>query len=153
MLGLSPLGARGLLVARASVSALVIAGQILILTALSWILSGWTSTDLALIAQSVLAIVIAVWAFTAWALLIAGALRAEATLAVANAVFLLLMFGGGLAIPVDSLPWAGVAQWLPTGALVEAMLTPPLAWFPLLVLTVWGLAGSVLATRFFRWES
>lgn len=153
MLGLSPLGARGLLVARASVSALVIAGQILILTALSWILSGWTSTDLALIAQSVLAIVIAVWAFTAWALLIAGALRAEATLAVANAVFLLLMFGGGLAIPVDSLPWAGVAQWLPTGALVEAMLVPPLAWFPLLVLTVWGLAGSVLATRFFRWES
>jgi ABC-2 type transport system permease protein len=153
MLGLSPLGARGLLVARASVSALVIAGQILILTALSWILRGWTSTDLALIAQSVLAIVIAVWAFTAWALLIAGALRAEATLAVANAVFLLLMFGGGLAIPVDSLPWAGVAQWLPTGALVEAMLTPPLAWFPLLVLTAWGLAGSVLATRFFRWES
>lgn len=153
MLGLSPLGARGLLVARTLVSLLIIAGQITVLCILNWILSGWTSTDLGQIAQSAVAILIAVWGFTAWALLIAGALRAEATLAVANAIFLLLMFGGGLAIPVDSLPWAGVAQWLPTGALVQAMQSPPFAWPQLLVLLGWGAVGSALATRYFRWEA
>lgn len=92
------------------------------------------------------------WGYTAWAVLIAGALRAEATLAVANAVFLALMFGGGLAIPLDALPWQGVAQWLPTGAMVQALSTSPMAWLPLAVLAGWAVVGTALATRFFRWE-
>ncbi len=153
MLGLSPLGARGLLAARAAVSLLIITGQSAILLALTWILAGWTSTDAAQIAQSVLGILLAVWAFTAWALFVAGALRAEATLAVSNAIFLLLMFGGGLAVPVDALPWESAAQWLPTGALVASMSVDPLAWVPLCVLIGWAVAGTALATRYFRWEA
>lgn len=153
MLGLSPLGVRGFLLARTLVSLLVISGQILILTVITWFASGWLPSDPARLAQAALGVLLAVWGFTAWALLIAGALRAEATLAVANALFLLLMFGGGLAIPSDSLPWAGFTQWLPTGALVEAMSSTAPAWSPLAVLVGWAVAGSLLAHRFFRWES
>ena len=153
MLGLSPLGARGLLAARTAVSLLIIAVQAAVLVVLTGLLTGWWPTDPAAIAQAFLAILLGVWGYTAWALLIAGALRAEATLAVANAIFLLLMFGGGLAVPADSLPWAGVAQWLPTGAMVDALQSAPLAWVPLLVLAAWGVVGTLLATRFFRWEA
>lgn len=153
MLGLSPLGARGLLAARTVVSLLIIVVQAVILVLLAGLLTGWWPTDLAGVAQAVVAILLGVWAYTAWALLIAGALRAEATLAVANAIFLLLMFGGGLAIAADSLPWAGLAQWLPTGAMVAALQSAPVAWVPLALLAAWGIAGTVLATRFFRWEA
>ncbi len=62
------------------------------------------------------------------------------------------MFGGGLAIR-QSLPWAGLAGFLPTGALVDAMSQPVLAASPLAILVVWGVVGTVLAGRFFRWES
>jgi len=153
MLGLSPLGARGLLLARTLVSLLIIAVQTTILTLLTWWLSGWFPSDPAQILQALAAVLLAVWAFTAWALLIAGTLRAEATLAVANAVFLVLMFAGGLAIPAQDLPWATVAGWLPTGALVAAMSSAAPAWGPLAVLVVWAVAGTGLATRYFRWES
>ncbi|HQR78887.1 MAG TPA: ABC transporter permease [Actinomycetota bacterium] len=153
MLGLTPLGARGLLAARTLVSLLIISAQILVLVALTFALTGWVPTDPARILQAVLAILLAVWGFTAWALLIAGALRAEATLAVANAIFLVLMFAGGLAVPADSLPWSGFAQWLPTGALVAAMSRPAIAWLPLAILIGWGAVGSLLATRYFRWDS
>lgn len=153
MLGLSPLGVRGLLLARTLVSLLIISMQILILTVITLIVSGWLPSDPAALAQAALSVLLAVWGFTAWALLIAGALRAEATLAVANAVFLVLMFGGGLAIPSDSLPWAELTRWLPTGALVEAMSATPIAWLALATLAGWAVAGSLLANRFFRWES
>lgn len=153
MLGLSPLGARGLLAARTVVSLLIIAAQAVILVLLAGLLTDWWPTNPAGILQGLLTILLGVWGYTAWALLIAGALRAEATLAVANAIFLLLMFGGGLAIAADSLPWAGVAQWLPTGAMVDALQSPPVAWTPLVVLAAWGIVGTLLATRFFRWEA
>lgn len=152
MLGLTPLGARGLLAARVLVSMMIIVVQTAILVVLTGVLSGWWPGDPAQIAQAGAGILLAVWALTAWALLIAGTLRAEATLALANAVFLVLMFGGGLAIPADSLPWSSMAGLLPTGALVAAMSDPVLAWMPLGVLVVWAVVGSVLAGRFFRWE-
>ena len=148
MLGLVPLGARGLLAARVLVSLLIIAVQVLILVILTGVLSGWWPTGPAQILQAGLGVLLAVWGLTSWALRIA-----EATLAVANAVFLVLMFGGGLAIPAQSLPWAGLAGFLPTGALVDAMSQPVLAASPLAILVVWGVVGTVLAGRFFRWES
>lgn len=153
MLGLGPLGVRGLLAARVVVSLLIIAAQMLILVTLTGALTGWWPSDPGRIAQAVVGVLLAVWTFTAWALLIAGTLRAEATLAVANAVFLLLMFGGGLAIPAESLPWSGAAELLPTGALVAAMSEPVLAAAPLTILLAWGVVGTVLAGRFFRWEA
>lgn len=152
MLGLSPLGVRGLLISRALVSLLIIAVQTVVLVVLTGLLSGWWPADPARAGQAVVGILIAVWAYTALALLIAGTLRAEATLAVANAIFLVLMFGGGLAIPASALPWAGLTAWLPTGALVDVMSAPPLAAGPLAVLLAWAAVATVAAARFFRWE-
>lgn len=152
MLGLSPLGARGLLAARVLVSLLLITAQLLILMALAAAVAGWRPASAPLVIQAAVAVVLAVWAYTAGALLLAGALRAEATLALANAVFLVLMFGGGLAVPLDALPWAGLARWLPTGAMVEALNADGWAGGPLLVLAAWGVVLSGLAARFFRWE-
>lgn len=153
MLGLSPLGARGLIAARTVVSLLVVALQLAILVVLAVFVGGWRAPGPASLLQAAVTVVLAVLTYTAWALLLAGALRAEATLAVANAVFLVLMFGGGLAVPLASLPWAGVAKWLPSGAMVEALSSPAVAWAPLLVLAGWAIVGGALAARFFRWES
>lgn len=152
MLGLSPLGARGLLAARILVSLLIIAVQVIILTGLTAVLTGWFPTDPGRIAQAVIIILLGVWAYTALALLIAGALRAEATLALANAIFLVLMFGGGLAIAPGALPWAAIAGYLPTGAMVQGLQGAPIAWSPILVLAAWAVVGTLAATRFFRWE-
>ena len=62
-------------------------------------------------------------AFTSLALLVAGTLRAEAVLAVANLLLLVLAVAGGVVIPASQLPgpMAHVALLLPSGALGEAM--------------------------------
>ena len=61
-------------------------------------------------------------AFASLGLLLAGALRAEATLAAANLVYLLLLAGGAVVLPATSYGGFGdVAAWLPSGALGDAM--------------------------------
>ena len=88
----------------------------------------------------------------------AGTLRAEANLAAANALFLVLLFLGGMAYPLDKLP-SGLqefAKLLPAAALsetVRAVLDAQA--FPaeeLVVLIVWAIAAPLLAARYFRWE-
>ncbi|HST65324.1 MAG TPA: ABC transporter permease [Mycobacteriales bacterium] len=58
-------------------------------------------------------------AFAGLGLLMAGALRAEATLAAANLVWFLLLFFGGVLFPLTRFPagLAGVLRFLPTAAL------------------------------------
>ena len=96
-------------------------------------------------------------ALAALGLLMAGTLRAEATLAAANFVYLLLLAGGGIAIPSDRYPgWAGhVVDALPSGALaggLRAAFSGGTPWWAVLVLALWGLVGGVAAARSFRWE-
>ena len=89
----------------------------------------------------------------------AGTLRAETNLALSNALFLVLLFLGGMAYPLDRLPDALriVAEALPAAALAEAVrdvLTSGHA-FPLghvLVLLAWAIAAPLAAARFFTWE-
>ena len=56
-------------------------------------------------------------------LLMAGTLRAEANLAASNALFLVLLFLGGMAYPLDKLPAAleAIAKLLPAAALSETV--------------------------------
>ena len=98
-------------------------------------------------------------AFTALGLLLAGTLRAEATLALANLVWLLLLLTGGVVVPLSEYPAAAahVAELLPLGALAEGLravlergATLPVG--DLLVLLAWALGAGALASRFFRWE-
>ncbi len=84
-------------------------------------------------------------------------LRAEATLAAANLVFLLLMVGGGVVLPSSSYGALGsVVAWLPSGALGNAMRTAfvdgAFAPLDLLVLLAWSVLGTALTARTFRWE-
>ena len=59
-------------------------------------------------------------------LFVAGSLRAEATLAAANLVYLLLMAGGAVVLPASAYGSFGdVVTWLPSGALGEAMRAAP----------------------------
>jgi ABC-2 type transport system permease protein len=72
-------------------------------------------------AVHVLLVVIGTAAFAGLGLLLAGTLRAEATLAAANLAWFLLLFFGGVLFPLSKFPagLAEVLQFLPTAALAE----------------------------------
>ena len=89
--------------------------------------------------------------------LLAGSLRAEATLAAANLVYLLLLAGGAVVLPASAYGGFGdVARWLPSGALGEALrdALERASYSPrdLAVLAAWALLGGVLTSRTFKWE-
>lgn len=96
-------------------------------------------------------------AFGALGLLLGGTLRAEVVLAVANAVWFVLLLAGGIVVPTDRLPGplAVVAGLLPSGALADALRTtlttgaaPGAA--PVVVLVAWTVVGTAAAVRFVR---
>ena len=91
-------------------------------------------------------------------LLLAGLLRAETMLAVANILFVASLVLGGIVVPVDHLPaaLAALAGALPAAALSEAVRialgAAGDATEPLVLLAIWGVAAALLAARTFRWE-
>ena len=98
-------------------------------------------------------------AFAGLGLLLAGTLRAEVTLAAANLLWFVLLFGGGIAIPLSRFPdgVASVLRLTPAAALSDGLhavlqdgATLPLG--PTLVLAVWAAAALTAAARWFRWE-
>lgn len=157
-LGGTPLGRTGLMLGKAGAVVAVEAGQLLLIGAVGAAL-GWRPSPGAVGALSVLLlVVVGTWSLAALGLLLAGLLRAEATLAAANLVFLLLLVGGGLfersarfSGPVgrllDLLPTAALADGLRAAWAGDAVTLA--AW---VTLVVWGLLGTVLVARSFRWE-
>jgi ABC-2 type transport system permease protein len=96
-------------------------------------------------------------ALAALALLLAGVVRAEATLALANLAYLVLA-GAGVLIPVAQLPerMQPFVDLLPSAALAEALRLATAAndvdpWH-LVVLVVWFVAAAMGVARYFRWE-
>lgn len=95
-------------------------------------------------------------AWGAAALLAAGRVRAEAVIALANLVLVVLAFGG-VVLPASVLPGpvAELVGWLPSGALGDvlraALLDGAWAWRPFAVLAAWAVALSAAAARWFRW--
>ncbi len=159
LLGSSPLPRHGLLLGKVVALLNVVALQLVVLVVVGLVL-GWRPT-LADPALSILALVLAVGlgtaAFAALGLFVAGVLRAEATLALANLVYLLLMAGGGVVLPASTYGSAsGVIAWLPSGALGEATrsatLDAAVDGRSLLVLAAWAVVGTVLTARTFAWE-
>jgi ABC-2 type transport system permease protein len=155
-LGSTPLSRAGLLTAKTlNVLALEVVQAIVIV--LTGVALGWNATG-GLVAAVALLLVGTV-AFAGIGMLMAGTLRAEANLALANGLFLVLLFLGGMAYPLAKLPDAveAVAKLLPAAALsetVRAVLTPGRS-FPvgeLVVLLVWAVAAPLAAARWFRWE-
>ena len=156
-LGSSPLPRGGLLAGKILALLLVEVLQVVVIGAVGLAL-GWSpSPGLVGVVGAVLAVALGTAAFASLGLLVAGTLRAEATLAVANLVYLLLLAGGAVILPATAYGgFADLAAWLPSGALGEAMrsalLDGDIAWLDLGRLALWAVAGSVVASRTFRWE-
>jgi ABC-2 type transport system permease protein len=109
------------------------------------------------VAVAALAVVVGAVTHTALGLLMAGALRAEATLALSNALFLVLLVISGVTFDADVLPegLAAIGRVLPVGALGEALRVAfdgGSPWSSLALVAAWGAAAVALAARTFRWE-
>jgi ABC-2 type transport system permease protein len=157
-LGATPLPRSGLLGGKALSVLAIEAGQLALIgmvgAALGWQPSGGVSAVLG----AGLLVLLGTAAFAALALLMAGTMRAEATLAAANLVFLLLVVGGAVVVPLTSYPGAAeqLAALLPSGALAEGLREVTsgagLEWSRVLVLAGWAGVASLLTARSFRWE-
>ncbi|NGO79682.1 ABC transporter permease [Streptomyces sp. YC504] len=155
-LGSSPLPRWALMTAKTlSVLAIEVL-QIALLTAIAFGL-GWSPQGNPL--SVVLLLILGTAAFSGLGLLMAGTLKAEATLAAANLVFLLLLVGGGVIVPLDKFPDAAqsVLGLLPISALSDGLRDvlqhgAGIPWGDLGILAVWAVLGLGAAARFFRWE-
>jgi ABC-2 type transport system permease protein len=154
-LGSTPLSRGGLLIAK---TATVLGLEILqiLLVVVVGIAIGWDVP--AGIVPAVGLLLLGTIAFAGIGMLMAGTLRAEANLAAANGLFLVLLFLGGMAYPLDKLPTAlqDFAKALPAAALSETVRSVLSAQaFPtveLAVLVAWAIGAPLLAARYFRWE-
>jgi ABC-2 type transport system permease protein len=156
-LGATPLPRSGLLAAKVLAVLVVEVLQLVVLTGVALAL-GWSpSPGVVGIVGFLLAAVLGTAAFVSLGLLIAGTLRAEATLAAANLIYLLFLAGGAVVLPSSSYGSFGdVVRWLPSGALGDAVrlafLDGAIGWSQLLCLLAWAVAGGFLTSRTFRWE-
>lgn len=158
-LGGSPLTRGQLLVAKIGTIVVVETAQAILLVGLAVAVFGWRpgpGWDPLVI---VVALVLGTGAFSALGLLMAGTLRAEATMAGTNALFLLALLVGGLLVPAHQLPGAlgAFASLLPTAALADALriglgTSTGDTVGPLLLLAAWATVTSLLTARTFRWE-
>ena len=158
-LGGSPLPRAGLIAAKMLAVLVVELVQLALLAGIATAAFGWTpgpGWSAMLVALTVL---LGTLAFAGLGLLMAGGLRAEATLAAANGLYIAFLLLGGIVLPVDQLPGVltDLARLLPAAALSDALRiglggTPGDASGALLLLAGWGFITAGLAARTFRWE-
>lgn len=108
---------------------------------------------------AVLLVLVGTLTFGALGLLLAGTLRAEVTLAAANLGWLILLFCGGIAVPLSKYPGgvADVLRLLPSAALSDGLHRvlqhgDGLPVGALVTLVVWAALAVPAAARWFRWE-
>jgi ABC-2 type transport system permease protein len=158
-LGASPLSRRGLIAAKTATVLTVELAQAILILAVGAAL-GWSPHASAAAAVWVPALLLAgTAAFSGLALLMAGTMRAEGTLAAANLLYLVMLGLGGVLFPLTKFPAGAqpVLKLLPEGALSDGLrsLLAHSSGLPvqdLLVLCVWAAAAITLAARTFRWE-
>ena len=158
-LGATPLSRTGLISAKtATVIAVELLQCALILIVARAI--GWRpDASATAIVVVPLLILLGTAAFSGLGLLMAGTLRAEATLAAANLVYVVLLGVGGVVFSLNKFPADArpVLELLPTGALstgLRAVLQQGVV-FPVgnaVTLAVWAVAAITLAARTFKWD-
>lgn len=157
-LAASPLGKSGLLAGKAVAVTMITLGQLIILVATALIIGWRPDFTLASFLEAALIVVVSSATFVCLGLVIAGRLKAEITLALANLLFLFLLAVGGLVIPLDRYAGATrtIVSGLPTAALGEGLRATAagvvLGW-PLLVLIIWLAVSALAARRLFQWTS
>ncbi|WP_022872494.1 ABC transporter permease [Nesterenkonia alba] len=153
-LATTPLGPGGLILGKACAVLCVVVIQILALGAAGLAL-GWSPHASGLIWLAVV-VVLGAAAFTALGLLIAGTVRAEATLAVTNVAWVLMGAAGGTVLPLNHEGTGALLLLLPSAALGEGMRAAGegnLAVIPCLVLAGWSVLAVLAARRWFQWRS
>ena len=162
-LGGAPLPPWGLVAAKVASILVLEVIQVVALLGVGAFALGWTPGAGWSLLWFVAAIVLGTVAFASLGLLLAGTLRAEATLALANGLFLGFLMLGGIVLPLDHLPEAlrPIAALLPSTALADLLrisLASGLAGSTLeassatVILAVWAIAAAALTIRTFRWE-
>jgi ABC-2 type transport system permease protein len=154
-LGSTPLSRGGLLAAK-TIDVLAIELLQAVVIVATGLALGWEVTGS--VALAFLLLLIGTIAFAAIGMLMAGTLRAEATLALANGLFLVLLFLGGMAYPLRRLPdvLEAIARVLPAAPLAESVRAVlagrAFPWGSAGVLLAWAVVAPIAAARFFRWE-
>lgn len=158
-LGGSPLGRSGLVGAKVLAVLAIEVGLLVLLTTIATAFLGWRpptagpSWPLVIVA-----VALGTATFAGLGLALAGALRAEATLLLANVLFLLTLGIGGVLIPAADLPEpvASVVGLLPTAALAdmlrEALAGDTVDARAILTLALWAGVSITLAIRTFRFD-
>jgi ABC-2 type transport system permease protein len=155
LLGTTPLGRSGLIAGRV-VAVLAVQVIQVVLLGTAGVLLGWRP-DPAGILPALLAGVLGTAAFVSLGLLLAGTLRAEAVLAAANLIWVLLLAGGGVVLASNRLgPLGPVVKGLPSGALGDALRSSLASggwpWLDLTVLAGWAILASAATVRWFSWD-
>ncbi len=153
-LATTPLGRQGLVLGKVIATVMLAAISIVLVTVTAVIL-GWRPSIAALWALPIL--LIAGIAFATWALVIASVFRAEAVLAIANALFLVLVVVGGASARSSSNSAGGLLELVPSAALADALRSSlgvgsAPCWPTLVILAVWAIVGFALARSRFRWQ-
>lgn len=156
-LGGSPLPRAGLLAAKLAAVIVVELLQVVLLLSVAGLVFGWRPSGSP--ALALVTLLLGTAAFGGLGLTMAGALRAEATLAAANGLYLVFLLLGGILFPLSALPpaLAVPAALLPATALADVLRwtltldgSAPLG--SLAVLLGWAIAAPLVASRTFQWE-
>jgi ABC-2 type transport system permease protein len=158
-LGGSPAGSSVVVASKTTAVIIVEVAQLVLLVGIAVGLLGFVAGPTASVPLVLGALVLGTVAFAGLGLLMAGTLRAEATLALANLLFLVCLVIGGIVVPLDRLPdaVASIAAILPPAALTQTLAiglgtTVADATGPMLLLAGWAVVFAVLAARRFRWD-
>jgi ABC-2 type transport system permease protein len=113
-------------------------------------------------AAFVLALLVGVFCFTALGVAASTVIpNQDAAGPVLSIVFFVLLFLSGLWYPLKAgSALVKVSSWFPVRHLITATFAPldvghgasPWAWHDLVVMLVWGVGGTIVAIRRFRWE-
>ena len=157
-LGASPLSRTGLLAGKIGAVLIVQLIQLAVLMGTGLAL-GWKPVGgVEAVVGVILTVLCGTAAFASLGLLMAGVLRAEATLAAANLLYLLLLVGGAIMTPVDEYPsgMQSVVRLLPSAALANGLANSTvegvIPWAAALSLALWAGVLGYLVSRTFRWD-
>jgi ABC-2 type transport system permease protein len=148
-LATTPMSTVDLLLGKVMAQAVLAMASISAVLLVAWIL-GNVIPWLAIIALLPMALV----TFGAWAFWLAGQFRAEAVLALANGLFLLLVVFGGVVIAPQNMPepLSSVVSALPTALLADGLRGDTAIAMSLFGLIIWAVIGAFLARRSFTWD-
>lgn len=157
-LAATPLSKLDLIAGKALATVAIAVGQLALLGAIAAAL-GWRPSPTASgLVAALVGAPLAIASFAGLALSLAGRVRAEATLGLANLVYLAVAAGGAVLLPVTAYPepLRPVLAALPFGALGELLRGTAAGsspWILVLVLACWAALSLLLARKAFRWIS